>query len=111
MRNHHGDSVATMAAVSAAGFLSYRTKNPINDGILFPKLLSIKSGVTLEEVLTFFDLGSWNLIYFFHNKDLGHYQKDAVESDDAYYDRVSRCDVCKLSLDLAAGILKLNLTN
>ena len=101
MRDHYGDSVATMAAVSVAGFPTYRTENPTNDGIPFPKLLSKKSGVTLKEVLISFNLGSWKLVYFYRTKNLGHYQKNAVESDDAFYDRVSRCDVRKLPSDSA----------
>ena len=61
MRDRHGDSVATMASVSRAGYSKYCTENPTNDGICFPKLLPMTDGVSLEEVLTSLDLGSWNL--------------------------------------------------
>ena len=36
MPERHGDSVATMASVSAAGYLKYCTENPTNGGICFP---------------------------------------------------------------------------
>ena len=97
MRDRHGDSVATMASVSRAGYSKYCTENPTNDGICFPKLLPMTDGVSLEEVLTSLDLGSWNLVYFFRVKKLGQYQKNVVETDEAFYARVSGVDVRKLS--------------
>ena len=106
MRERHGDSLATMASVSAAGYLIYCTENPTNDEICFPKLLPMKNGVTLEEVLISFDLGSWNLIYFHRAKELGHYQKN-VESDEAFYDCVSGCDARKLPSDSASRYSKI----
>ena len=53
----------------------------------------------------------WNLIYFFRVKELGQYQKNVVETDEAFYARVSGVDVRKLSSDSADRYYKIRAHN
>ena len=60
---HSRETVATMTAVSRAGFPMYCTVNPTNDVNPFPQLLSFKS-CSLNDVLVQYSFGSHNCKYF-----------------------------------------------
>ena len=71
---HSGAIVATLAEVSCSGFPKYRTINPTNDGILFPKLLSMKP-VSLDDVLVQFFWAFITLGIFINLNCLGVFKR------------------------------------